>query len=66
MLTSCKYEVVCVENGRRAMEEVEKGDPIFDLVLLDLIMPEMDGFEVLTLMKENESLRDIQIIVMSA
>jgi len=37
-----------------------------DLVLLDLYMPEMDGFEVLTIMQEDERLSKIPVVVMSA
>lgn len=66
MLKSCSYEVVDVANGKLAMDRLKRGDRQFDLVLLDLYMPEMDGFEVLSLMKEDESLSHIQIIVMSA
>lgn len=66
MLTQCQYEVVDVANGKLAMDEIKRGDKNYDLVLLDLYMPEMDGFEVLSLMKEDESLSHIQIIVMSA
>jgi len=38
----------------------------FDLVLLDLMMPEMDGYELLTLMQSNEKLKDIPVIMMSS
>jgi CheY-like chemotaxis protein len=66
MLKSCDYDVVGVENGKLAMEEIRRGDKTFDLLLLDLIMPEMNGFEVLARMQEDESLSHIQIIIMSA
>ncbi len=52
-------------NGREAMYELEaKSD--FDIVLLDLQMPIMDGFEVLSQCKSNPYLRDIPIIVLAA
>jgi len=38
----------------------------FDLVLLDLFMPEMDGFELLSIMQDDERLRKIPVVVMSA
>lgn len=48
------------------MDALKNENDIFDLVLLDLYMPEMDGFEVLYLMKENERLKQIPIVVMSS
>jgi len=50
------------------MERLKDPGMYFDLVLLDLYMPEMDGFEVLSLMKEgeDESLQKIPIVVMSS
>jgi DNA-binding response OmpR family regulator len=52
------------ENGRQALEML-KAQP-FDLVLLDLMMPEMDGHEVLAHLREDASLRHIPVIVLSA
>ena len=62
----CNYEATCVENGRLALEELRKPENDFDLLLLDLVMPEMDGFELLTIMKSDKYLMDIPVIVMSA
>ena len=64
-MTSCGYDVVEVQNGAEAMEQLRNPENKFDLVLLDLIMPQMDGFEVLTLMQEEERLTDIPVVVMS-
>ena len=47
------------------MDQLRNTDNKFDLVLLDLIMPIMDGFEVLTLMQEDERLMEIPVVVMS-
>jgi CheY-like chemotaxis protein len=58
------YEVATAENGRQALE-VLAGQP-FDVVLLDLVMPELDGFQVLEQMKRDSALREIPVIVISA
>lgn len=50
ILTLCEYEAVAVEDGKQALLELKKETNDFDLVLLDLYMPEMDGFEVLSCM----------------
>lgn len=52
------------ENGRQALDMLR--DQPFDLVLLDILMPEMDGYEVLAEMKKDNTLRDIPVIVISA
>jgi len=51
-------------NGRIALELMR--DRSFDLVLLDVMMPEMDGYEVLRQLKSNMNLRDIPVIMISA
>jgi CheY-like chemotaxis protein len=48
------------------MEQLNNENNDFDLVLLDLYMPEMDGFEVLSLMKEDPRLSQIPVVVMSS
>jgi signal transduction histidine kinase len=58
------YEVVAVASGREALEEVRAH--AFDLMLLDILMPEMDGYQVLQQMKEDEALCHIPVIMISA
>ena len=65
-MSLCEYEATAVENGRLALEELRKPENDFDLLLLDLAMPEMDGFELLTLMQDDEKLKAIPVVVMSA
>jgi len=55
---------VGAENGRIALELLER--EAFDLVLLDIAMPEMDGFQVLERLLANSRLRDLPVIVTSA
>lgn len=58
------YQATLVENGRQALEKLQ-GEP-FDLVLLDVEMPEMDGYQVLEHLKADTRLRDIPVIMISA
>jgi len=58
------YTVAEAENGRRALEMIAAHK--FDLVLLDIMMPEMNGYEVLQHLKNDEKLRDIPVIMISA
>jgi DNA-binding response OmpR family regulator len=56
--------VATAENGFQALERL--GSQAFDVVLLDLIMPELDGFQVLEKMKGDSRQREIPVIVISA
>jgi len=58
------YAVATTENGREALERLRS--EAFDLVLLDIMMPEMDGYEVLQRLKADEALRHIPVIMISA
>jgi CheY-like chemotaxis protein len=58
------HAVALAENGRQALEML--GTSSFDLVLLDILIPELDGFEVLGWLKADPALRDLPVIVISA
>ncbi len=58
------YEVRAASGGRQALEAAGTG-PV-DLVLLDVMMPEMDGYEVLKRLKSDQALRDIPVLMISA
>ena len=58
------HTVAVAENGRQALEMVSTHP--FDLVLLDVMMPEMDGYRVLECLKGDEAWRDIPVIMISA
>jgi len=58
--------VTVTENGKAAYDELKDENKDFDLVLLDLYMPEMDGFELLSIMQEDERLRTVPVVVMTA
>lgn len=53
------------ENGREALELLE-GNPGFDLILMDVMMPEMDGYEAMKAIRSNERIRHIPIIALTA
>jgi phosphoserine phosphatase RsbU/P len=63
-LEELDYETVSAFNGQEALERVDSNSP--DLILLDIMMPVMDGFEVLTRLKADSNTRDIPVIVISA
>ena len=58
------YQVVTAFDGREALEKVESEQP--DLVVLDVMMPYMDGFEVLQTLRKNQSTRDLPVIMLTA
>jgi hypothetical protein len=64
LLQQAKCDPVIAQNGREAMQVLRSKS--CDAVILDLVMPEMDGFEVLDAMKRDENLRDIPVFVISA
>ena len=60
------YELLYAENGREAMEQIRAHANEISLVLLDLMMPVMSGFEVLDTVEKDELLNHIPIIVLTA
>ena len=58
------HTVAQAENGRQALEKLRADS--FDLVLLDIVMPEMDGYQVLEELKKDVRLRDVPVVVISA
>ena len=66
MILEDSYEIIYASNGREAIEMIEQYKDRLSIVLLDLIMPEMDGFAVLTRVRNDEFLKSIPIIVLTA
>jgi len=58
------YEIISTNNGLEGFELVEKENP--DLVLLDLMMPEIDGWEIFQQLRSNNKTENIPVIVISA
>lgn len=65
-ILSQSYEVVFAADGSEAMEILSDPEADFSLVMLDLMMPRMDGFEVIRRMKADERLRKFPIIMMTS
>jgi CheY-like chemotaxis protein len=63
-LEDLNYDILTAVNGRDALDKIESQRP--DLVLLDIMMPVLDGFAVLAQIKADPRLRDIPVIVISA
>lgn len=64
-MLSEKYQVVCAENGKVAVEILQRESDTFSLILLDLRMPVMSGEEVLKICRSDPSLSNIPVIVMT-
>ena len=60
------YEIIYAENGKEAIDQMRGHANELSLVLLDLIMPVMNGFEVMEIVREDEQLKHIPIIVLTA
>ena len=61
-----EYDIVEAENGLEGVAILQKMGLELSLVLLDIVMPEMDGFGVLDTMNQNHWIDDIPVIMISA
>ena len=61
-----EYEIIEAENGLAAVGTLQQLETEISLVLLDIVMPEMDGFSVLDIMQSNRWIEDIPVIMISA
>ncbi|WP_300702677.1 response regulator [Bacteroides sp.] len=64
LLTNEKFAIATASNGRQALEQVDKENP--DLILLDVMMPDLSGFEVAQKLKANPQTAEIPIIFLTA
>lgn len=64
LLQAGGYEVISADSGQAALEAIAADQP--DLILLDLMMPGMDGFEVVRQLKADPATRGIPIIMVTA
>ncbi len=61
-----KYEILQAENGEQALEMINDSENKIDLILLDLMMPVMDGKEVLKRLKQSENMKNIPVIIITS
>jgi len=64
MLSRFNFKLRTAANGQQALDAVAAQKP--DLILLDLMMPGIDGFEVIRRLRADEATADIQIVILSA
>jgi DNA-binding response OmpR family regulator len=64
MLERQGYEIITAKDGMSALEKVERENP--DLILLDVMMPDMDGFEVVKILRRDSKTEDIPVIMFTA
>ncbi|MCR5023816.1 MAG: response regulator [Lachnospiraceae bacterium] len=60
------YEVLLAGNGDEALNVIKTEKKVLSIVLLDLLMPGMDGYEVLEIMQKDEELKKIPVIVLTS
>ena len=65
-MLSDEYEIIEAENGMEAMAYLHEHELEVRLVLLDIVMPVMDGFETLAMMNKNGWIKSIPVIMISA
>ena len=61
-----EYEILEAENGNEGVAMLQKHSGEISLVLLDIVMPELDGFGVLNMMNKNRWIEDVPVIMISA
>lgn len=64
MLGKFKFNILTANNGQAALDTVAANN--VDLVLLDLMMPGMDGYEVLTRLRNHEETKELPVVILSA
>lgn len=64
ILASCGYDIATAKNGVEALEKTREYSP--DMIFLDVMMPEMDGFEACRILKDNPATRHIPVVLVTA
>ena len=63
-LKSCDYDVISASDGESGLKKAQKEKP--DLIILDVLMPKMNGFEICKRLKENELTKNMPVIMLTA
>jgi len=63
-LEAAGYKVITSENGKEGLDKAFEGKP--DLVILDLMLPDVDGLEICKILKKNDETKNIPIIMLTA
>lgn len=61
-----EFDIIEAENGKEAVDKIRKYGKKLSVVLLDIVMPVMDGFEVLSVMNRNHWIEDVPVIMISS
>lgn len=64
--TTEEYRVIGADNGEKCLQILQQNDPLPDLILLDIMMPGMSGWDVAARIKQNDRWRAIPIVFLSA
>jgi DNA-binding response OmpR family regulator len=64
MLSRFNFRIRTASNGIEALQKVAEEKP--DLILLDILMPQMDGFEVLRRLRSDPATADLRVVILSA
>lgn len=63
-LTSKEYDVTVAHNGKEALDIIDTFNP--QIIILDVIMPEMDGWETCKIIRDNSNWQDIKILMLTS
>ena len=64
LLEKNNYHVELAQSGKDALEKISQSKP--DLILLDIMLPDLDGYEIFQMIRENPDWDDIKVIYLSA
>ncbi|MEJ2545765.1 MAG: response regulator, partial [Calditrichaceae bacterium] len=65
VLETNKMQVTFAENGKEALQKIDE-TPDFDLVLMDIMMPEMDGYEAIKQIRQKQQHKNLPIVALTA